>query len=65
YLEIVDAGSEMVQLRVVEKGSPPPEEIFIVEVSAKPLVSVLYIGSLLLMGGAFIATWKRFSNYLK
>jgi len=64
YLEIVDADSEMVQLRVVEKDSPPPEEIFIMEVSSKPLVSVLYIGSLLLMGGALIATWKRFSIYL-
>ncbi|PKM83619.1 MAG: hypothetical protein CVU88_02085 [Firmicutes bacterium HGW-Firmicutes-13] len=63
FLEGIDVSEKMVLIRMVEKDSPPPEKVFVMEVSQKPLVSVLAFGSVLLMAGTLIAVWRRFSNY--
>ncbi len=63
FLEAIDADQKMVMLRVVEKDAPPPETMFIMEVSNKPLISVLFFGSVILMVGTLLACWRRFSDY--
>lgn len=63
FLEAVDADQGKVMIRIAEKDAPPPEAIFIIEVSNKPLISVLYLGSIFLMVGTLLACWRRFSNY--
>lgn len=64
-VEALDAGQRMVMIRVSAKDSPPPAEVLVLEVSHKPLVSVLLLGSVLLMVGTGLAVWRRFSIYFK
>ncbi len=61
-LETLDASQGQILLRVREEKSAPPETVFVMEVSHKPLVSVLILGSVLLFLGTTLAVWRRFSR---
>ena len=64
-VDTMDAGQRIVRIRVSAKDSPPPEEVLVLEVSHKPLVSVLFAGSMLLMVGTGLAAWRRFIIYIR
>ena len=64
-VEALDANERIAIIRVSAKDSPPPAEMLILEVSYKPLVSVLAFGSVILMVGTSLAVWRRFSKYFK
>lgn len=62
-VENLDANQKVILLRVFPQDSPPPENLLVLEVSSKPLVSILALGSLMLLAGTALATWRRFSHY--
>lgn len=64
FLEAIDVREKKVLVRMANKDSSPPETVLVMEVSQKPLVSVLAFGSVLLMAGALIAAWRRFSTLI-
>jgi len=41
------------------EGNAPPEESVVVEVSVKPLINLLWLGSVLLLAGGVVASVRR------
>jgi cytochrome c-type biogenesis protein CcmF len=58
-LESIDADQGTVELRVLTSGEEPQGELLILEVSKKPLINVLWLGTVLVMLGMSIATYRR------
>lgn len=60
-LEGINADSGQITISLQEQASADRNELFIVEVKIKPLISLLIIGAVLLSLGMAIATWRRFA----
>jgi cytochrome c-type biogenesis protein CcmF len=58
YLEKVDADSKSVLLRIVGAGEGN-KEILILEISKKPLILLVWLGTAIIMGGILITTLRR------
>jgi cytochrome c-type biogenesis protein CcmF len=58
YLEKVDADSKSVLLRIVGTGEQG-KEILILEISKKPLILLVWLGTAIIMIGIFITTLRR------
>ncbi|MEW6524670.1 MAG: cytochrome c biogenesis protein CcsA [Bacillota bacterium] len=56
-IEAINAGSGQARFAVV---TGTLQELLLLEVKVKPLISVLALGTVLLIAGTFIATWHRF-----
>jgi len=61
YLDEIDADTGMIRLFLEIDSVSDRDEVFVVEVKVKPLISFLIIGASLLMLGSGISVWRRFS----
>jgi len=58
YLEKIDADSKSVLLRIVGTGEQG-KEILILEISKKPLILLVWLGTVIIMAGVLITTLRR------
>lgn len=58
FLEHVNADQGMVALSVGKKGQQGVETLLL-EVSTKPLINILWLGTIVIMVGLFLMTWRR------
>ncbi|MDP2959804.1 MAG: cytochrome c-type biogenesis CcmF C-terminal domain-containing protein, partial [candidate division Zixibacteria bacterium] len=58
-LERVMADQKMVTLSIGKKGEEGRGEVLLLEVSKKPLINLLWLGSMVVMAGLFMMTWRR------
>jgi len=58
-LEKIDADNKTVTLSLVLAKEEPATNLLVVEVSQKPLINVLWLGTVLIMAGLVIATYRR------
>jgi cytochrome c-type biogenesis protein CcmF len=61
YLDEIDADTGMIRLFLEIDSVSDRDEVFVVEVKVKPLISFLIIGASLLMVGSGISVWRRFT----
>ncbi len=61
-LEGIEADQGAVELRVLTSGQEPQGELLILEVSRKPLINVLWLGTVLIMLGLGMATYRRWQE---
>jgi cytochrome c biogenesis factor len=59
FLESVMADQGMVALSIGKKGQEGGGETLLLEVSRKPLINVLWLGTIIIMVGLFLTTWRR------
>ncbi len=58
-LEGIDADRKMVELSLLAPGDEPQNDLLVLEVSRKPLINVLWLGTVLIMLGLAISTYRR------
>jgi cytochrome c-type biogenesis protein CcmF len=58
-LEKIDADRKMVTLRLVLPGQETSEDLLVLSVGKKPLINLLWLGTILVMLGLFMATLRR------
>lgn len=56
YLDEVDADRKMVSLALVDEEQ---KEVLVLEVSKKPLISLVWLGTILIMAGLFVTLLRR------
>jgi cytochrome c-type biogenesis protein CcmF len=59
FLESVMADQGMVALSIGKKGQEGGGETLLLEVSRKPLINILWLGTIIIMVGLFLMTWRR------
>jgi cytochrome c-type biogenesis protein CcmF len=59
FLENVMADQGMVALSIGKKGQEGGGETLLLEVSRKPLINILWLGTIIIMVGLFLMTWRR------
>jgi len=59
FLERVMADQGMVALSIGKKGQEGGGETLLLEVSKKPLINILWLGTIIIMVGLFLMTWRR------
>lgn len=60
YLVNVDAGTSRAQFELLIDCCGHRNDLLVVDVKYKPLISVLSLGAVLLVAGSGLATWRRF-----
>ena len=60
-IDKIDADQGQVRFFLEDKNCCPEDEIFVIEVKIKPLISLLILGTILLLLGMAIAVWHRFT----
>jgi len=58
-LEKIDADRKMVMLNLLLAEEEPAKGLLVLEVSKKPLINVLWLGTVLIMVGLLITTYRR------
>jgi cytochrome c-type biogenesis protein CcmF len=58
-LEKIDADNKMVTLSLLLAEKAPAQDLLVLEVSKKPLINVLWLGTVLIMAGLIFATYRR------
>ncbi len=58
-LEKIDADRQMIDLALVSGAEETTEELLILNVSRKPLINLYWLGTVLILAGLFIATYRR------
>ncbi len=58
YLDEIDADNKMISLRIVDI-SEDARETLILEISRKPLIGLVWLGTILMMAGMGITWWRR------
>jgi cytochrome c-type biogenesis protein CcmF len=58
-LEEIDADQKMVALNLFLAKEEPAKDLLVLEVSRKPLINVLWLGTVLIMMGLLITTYRR------
>jgi len=58
-LEQIDADRKMVKLSLLAPEDEPQKNLLVLEVSKKPLINLLWLGTVLIMLGLAISTYRR------
>jgi len=58
-LERINADDKSVTLNLIQTNPRPGKNLLVLEVSRKPLINVLWLGTVLIMAGLLIVTYKR------
>jgi cytochrome c-type biogenesis protein CcmF len=61
-IDQIEADRGLVHLYITGDDCCPEDEVFTVEVKIKPLIAMLISGTILLVLGSSIATWRRFTD---
>jgi cytochrome c-type biogenesis protein CcmF len=58
-LEQIDADRKMVKLTIFAPEDEPQKDLLVLEVSRKPLINLLWLGTVLIMLGLTVSTYRR------
>ncbi len=58
-LEQIDADRKMVKLTIFAPEDEPQKDLLVLEVSRKPLINLLWLGTVLIMLGLAVSTYRR------
>jgi cytochrome c-type biogenesis protein CcmF len=58
-LEQIDADRKMVKLNLLKSEEEPQKDLLVLEVSRKPLINLLWLGTVLIMLGLTLSTYRR------
>jgi cytochrome c-type biogenesis protein CcmF len=58
-LDQIDADRRMIKLSLLKSGEEPQKDLLVLEVSRKPLINLLWLGTVLIMLGLAISTYRR------